>query len=253
MTGLARQAAQSMPESKAADSHARADKLREEMERLLEDAGQPGQQGLAMGLVRALRLQRGMNPGDSFRQMMLSNKFCGLPDEGGSAAGMGGLMAMGAMDGNPMLLGGESLMDGPIADAIAGRGDGGGQGNPGAPTARIDRPHQSNVNQSFARRTSTPDSGTLQTKPFLTAEWRWLAMLNYEVSPEILKPWLPHGVELDYWQGGTLVSLVGFRFLDTRVLGMAIPGHRDFDEVNLRFNVGKPIQWLWPQVLRREG
>jgi hypothetical protein len=161
MPGLARQAAQSMLESKAADAHAQADKLREEMERLMEDAGQPGQQGLAMGLDRALRLQRGMNPGDSFRQMMLSNKFRGLPGEGGSAAGMGGLMAMGAMDGNPMLLGGESLMDGPIADAIAGRGDGGGQGSPGAPTARIDRPDHSNVSQPSARRTSTPDSGTL--------------------------------------------------------------------------------------------
>lgn len=161
MPGLARQAAQSMLESKAADSHAQADKLREEMERLMEDAAQPGQQGLAMGLDRALRLQRGMNPGDSFRQMMLSNKFRGMPGEGGNAAGMAGLMAMGAMDGNPMLLGGESLMEGPIADAIAGRGDGGGQGNPGAPTARIDRPDQSNVNQPSARRTSTPDSGTL--------------------------------------------------------------------------------------------
>ncbi len=31
-------------------------------------------------------------------------------------------------------------------------------------------------------------------KPFLTAEWRWLAMLNYEVPPAILKPWLPRGV-----------------------------------------------------------
>jgi hypothetical protein len=161
MPGLARQAAQSMLESKAADSHAQAGKLRDEMERLMEDAAQPGQQGLAMGLDRALRLQRGMNPGDSFRQMMLSNKFRGLPGEGGSAAGMGGLMAMGAMDGNPMLLGGESLMDGPIADAIAGRGDGGGQGKPGAPTARIDRPDHSNVRQPSARRTSTPDSGTL--------------------------------------------------------------------------------------------
>jgi hypothetical protein len=161
MPGLARQAAQSMLESKATDSHAQADKLREEMERLMEDAAHPGQQGLAMGLDRALRLRRGMNPGDSFRQMMLSNKFRGLPGEGGQAAGMGGLMAMGAMDGSPMLLGGESLMDGPIADSIAGRGDGGGQGSPGAPTARIDRPDRSNVSGPSSRRTSTPDSGTL--------------------------------------------------------------------------------------------
>jgi uncharacterized protein YqjF (DUF2071 family) len=33
------------------------------------------------------------------------------------------------------------------------------------------------------------------------------------------------------------VSLVGFRFLRTRVSGVPIPFHRDFDEVNLRFYV----------------
>ena len=32
-----------------------------------------------------------------------------------------------------------------------------------------------------------------------------------------------------------LVSLVGFRFEDTRLAGVPIPGHRRFDEVNLRF------------------
>lgn len=77
-------------------------------------------------------------------------------------------------------------------------------------------------------------SNTPLKKPFLTAEWQWLAMLNYEVPPEILVPWLPHGVELDPWQGRTLVSLVGFRFLNTRVMGLPVPGHRNFDEVNLR-------------------
>ena len=37
------------------------------------------------------------------------------------------------------------------------------------------------------------------------------------------------------------VSLVGFRFLNTRVLGVSIPFHRDFDEVNLRFYVRRNI------------
>ena len=39
------------------------------------------------------------------------------------------------------------------------------------------------------------------------------------------------------WHGQTLVSLVGFRFEDTRLAGLPIPGHRRFDEVNLRFYV----------------
>lgn len=75
------------------------------------------------------------------------------------------------------------------------------------------------------------------TAPFLSAEWRDLLILNYQVDPAILRPRLPRGTELDLWEGRALVSLVGFRFLGTRVRGIAIPGHRDFDELNLRFYV----------------
>jgi uncharacterized protein len=74
-------------------------------------------------------------------------------------------------------------------------------------------------------------------RPFLTAAWRNLAMLNYEVPPALLRPLVPSGTELDDWNGCTLASVVGFRFLNTRVLGIPIPGHRDFDEINLRFYV----------------
>ena len=73
--------------------------------------------------------------------------------------------------------------------------------------------------------------------PFLTAEWRSLLMLNYEVDADTLKPYQPAGVELDLFEGRALVSLVGFRFLNTRVRGFAIPLHRNFDELNLRFYV----------------
>ena len=74
-------------------------------------------------------------------------------------------------------------------------------------------------------------------RPFLTAEWRYLAMLNYQIAPEVLHPLVPHGTQLDSFEGRTLVSLVGFRFLHTHVLGLPIPFHRQFDEVNLRFYV----------------
>jgi uncharacterized protein YqjF (DUF2071 family) len=72
---------------------------------------------------------------------------------------------------------------------------------------------------------------------FLRAQWRDLVMLNYEAPPELLEPLVPAGVELDRWCGTLYVSVVGFRFLDTRVLGIAVPGHRHFEEVNLRFYV----------------
>jgi uncharacterized protein YqjF (DUF2071 family) len=74
-------------------------------------------------------------------------------------------------------------------------------------------------------------------KPFLTAQWRDLAMLNWPIDPALLAPRVPAGTELDLWSGACYVSLVAFRFLDTRVRGLAIPGHRDFEEINLRFYV----------------
>jgi uncharacterized protein len=72
---------------------------------------------------------------------------------------------------------------------------------------------------------------------FLTGEWRYLAMLNYRVDAALLEPLVPRGTMLDHWQGSAYVSLVGFLFRDTRVLGVPVPFHRHFEEVNLRFYV----------------
>jgi len=73
---------------------------------------------------------------------------------------------------------------------------------------------------------------------FLTAEWRHLAMLNYEVDASLLLPFVPAGTELDRWNGKAFVSLVGFRFLKTKLFGfLPVPMHSSFEEVNLRFYV----------------
>jgi uncharacterized protein len=73
---------------------------------------------------------------------------------------------------------------------------------------------------------------------FLTAEWRDLVMLNYEIAPEMVSEFVPRGTKLDAFAGKTLVSLVGFRFLRTRIFGaLAVPFHSNFDEINLRFYV----------------
>lgn len=85
----------------------------------------------------------------------------------------------------------------------------------------------------------------MQPGKFLTAEWRWLAMLNYEIDPAILRPLVPRGTELDEWQGSTFVSMVGFMFLDTKLLGLPIPFHRHFEEVNLRFYVRRKAPDGW--------
>jgi uncharacterized protein YqjF (DUF2071 family) len=72
---------------------------------------------------------------------------------------------------------------------------------------------------------------------FLTAEWRHVALLNYEVDPSLLYSFVPAGTELDLWNGEAFISLVGFRFLKTKVFGVPVPFHRDFEEVNLRLYV----------------
>ncbi len=74
---------------------------------------------------------------------------------------------------------------------------------------------------------------------FLTAHWRHLVMLNYVVDPVVLRPHVPRGTTLDEWSGRHYLSVVAFRFLGTRIKGVPIPCHRDFDEINLRFYVGR--------------
>ena len=59
-----------------------------------------------------------------------------------------------------------------------------------------------------------------ERRAFLRAEWRWLVMLNYEVPAAVLAPRVPAGTTLDPWDGRAIASVVGFRFLDTRVLGV---------------------------------
>lgn len=72
---------------------------------------------------------------------------------------------------------------------------------------------------------------------FLSARWEDLIMANYAIDPELLKPYLPHGVELDFHEGKTYVSLVGFMFKRTSLFNIPIPFLGTFEEVNLRFYV----------------
>ena len=84
-------------------------------------------------------------------------------------------------------------------------------------------------------------------RKFLTAEWRDLILANYEVDPLSLADRVPQGTKLDLHEGRCFVSLVGFMFLNTRVLGLPIPYHINFEEVNLRFYVKREM----PDEVRR--
>ncbi|MCD0487235.1 DUF2071 domain-containing protein [Pedobacter sp. MC2016-14] len=80
---------------------------------------------------------------------------------------------------------------------------------------------------------------------FLTAEWRKLAIANYAIDKDILLPYLPAGTELDLWKGVCYVSLIGFLFKNTKLLGIRVPFHSNFEEVNLRFYVKRKEGAEW--------
>jgi len=86
-----------------------------------------------------------------------------------------------------------------------------------------------------------------EPRPFLSANWRHLAMANYRVPSELLEPWVPPGTRLDGYQGRVYVSLVGFLFQNTRLKGITVPMHQSFEEVNLRIYVRRPHPEGWRQ------
>lgn len=80
---------------------------------------------------------------------------------------------------------------------------------------------------------------------FLTAKWLNLIMVNYEIDPSILKPYIPAYTELDNFNGIYYASLVGFLFTDTKMKSIAVPFHRTFEEINLRFYVRQKENEKW--------
>jgi uncharacterized protein len=80
---------------------------------------------------------------------------------------------------------------------------------------------------------------------FLTAEWRKLILANYVVDPSLLLKYLPAKTELDFFNDRCYASLVGFMFENVKLLGVKIPFHVNFPEVNLRFYVRIKENNLW--------
>jgi uncharacterized protein YqjF (DUF2071 family) len=80
-------------------------------------------------------------------------------------------------------------------------------------------------------------TANINNDSFLNAKWTNLALINYNIDPKILENYIPNGTEIDLWNGKCYVSLVGFIFKDVKLLGLKVPFHINFEEVNLRFYV----------------
>jgi uncharacterized protein YqjF (DUF2071 family) len=72
----------------------------------------------------------------------------------------------------------------------------------------------------------TAPAAPRRRRPFLTARWASLVLLNSPCRREWLEPLVPSGTEIDSWHGHPQVSLVGFLFTDIRLLGVPAPLHR---------------------------
>lgn len=70
-------------------------------------------------------------------------------------------------------------------------------------------------------------------------------MVNYQIDPTILKPYIPAYTELDTYNGIHYISLVGFLFKDTKLKGVPVPFHQSFEEINLRFYVRQKENNKW--------
>lgn len=78
-------------------------------------------------------------------------------------------------------------------------------------------------------------------RPFLTARWTDLLMLNFAVPADVIARLAPRGTEPDEFDGVAYVSVVGFLFRDAGFFGWTFPGHRRFEEVNLRYYVRRNV------------
>ena len=74
-------------------------------------------------------------------------------------------------------------------------------------------------------------------KVLMTAKFSELVAVNFAIDPKILEPRVPRGLELDFYNDETYVSLICMMLRDVRVWGIPIHIATGFEEINLRFYV----------------
>jgi uncharacterized protein len=102
---------------------------------------------------------------------------------------------------------------------------------------------------------------SLPDEPWLmTQTWTHLLFAHWPVSPEVIRPMIPEGLELDCFYGNAWIGIVPFYLSDLRVKGVPdkVPD-QSFLELNVRTYVtrdNKPGVWFfsldaasWPAVI----
>jgi uncharacterized protein YqjF (DUF2071 family) len=81
----------------------------------------------------------------------------------------------------------------------------------------------------------------MDERPFLTARWINLVLLNFRLPAEVVASVTPAALEPDLHEGQAYISVVGFGFHNVRVMGVPVIGHTRFDEINLRYYVKRTV------------
>ena len=84
---------------------------------------------------------------------------------------------------------------------------------------------------------STSQSSDSKNKPLLKAEYSDLVAINFQIDDHLLKPLVPVGLELDYFDGDTFVSLVTMKIKRMKIWGIPFSVIPAFPEISLRFYV----------------
>ena len=72
-------------------------------------------------------------------------------------------------------------------------------------------------------------------RPFLAMRWLDLLFAHWPVAPEVLRPLVPPGLELDTFDGAAWLGIVPFRMSHVRPFGLPLPGGAfAFAETNVR-------------------
>jgi len=86
--------------------------------------------------------------------------------------------------------------------------------------------------------------------PVMFQRWVQLLFLHWSISPDIVQMTLPHGLQVDTFEGNAWVGIVPFFMRGVRPAGFAsVPGISNFLELNLRTYVrdlrGRPGIWFY--------
>ena len=90
----------------------------------------------------------------------------------------------------------------------------------------------------------------LPARPWIMAmEWHDLLFMHWPLRPELLRPWLPPGLELETWEGWAWLGVVPFMMRGVRPrLAPTVGGLSRFPELNVRTYVtlgGRPGVWFF--------